>query len=329
MKTENSAPECRRKLDFKSFLNELRFIKSLSDFGYFLQKISLVLPRVIGTVDRWTKVPPTLQVEPTRFCDINSVNSSEQKIARPAGNMDFNMFRKITDNAARIGVKRVGLCLFGEPLRHPEIVDMIRYIKSRDMAFHLTTDGTLLTAALSDAILRSGVTSADYVTISMLGFSEAVHEMVRKGINHRQVLENIEAFLDQRKVLGINGPVTQTVFQSIPENKHELQTFLDYWNKVADHALDGAAAAQIFSDGGAAARKRTGSCCLQLWERMAVFWNGDVPFCSADKGSRHIIGNLGVQSIEELWQSKELLEMKKLHKAGQSCRIPTCECCHW
>lgn len=67
MKTENSAPERRRKLDFKPFLNELRFIKSLSDFGYFLQKISLVLPRVIGTVDRWTKVPPTLQVEPARF----------------------------------------------------------------------------------------------------------------------------------------------------------------------------------------------------------------------------------------------------------------------
>ena len=328
MKTENMAPENRSILKFKTFQNELRFIKSLNDLRYFLQKISFALPRVIGTVDRWAKGPPTLQVEPTRFCNINSVSCGQHKIARPVGNMDFNLFRKITDNAARIGVKRVGLCLFGEPLMHPEIVDMIRYIKSRDMAFHLTTDGALLTAPLSYAILRSGVTSADYVTISMLGFSEAVHEMVRKGINHRQVLENVEGFLEQRKVLGINGPVTQTVFQSIPENDHELQTFLDYWGKVADHSIDGAAAAHTFGDGGSASRPKARRC-VQLWERMAVFWNGDVPFCGADRDGRHIIGNLRDQSIEEIWQSKELLEIKKLHKAGQFNKIPTCQYCDW
>jgi len=326
METDDMAPENRRKLEFKTFQKELRFVKSLADFKYFLQKISLVLPRVTGTIDRWAKVPPTLQIEPTRLSNINASSCSRHKSERPAGNMDLELFRKITDNAARIGVKRIGLYSCGEPLMHPEIVDMIRYIKSRDMAFHLTTNGALLSATLGDAILRSGVTSADYVSITMLGIFEAVHETVMKGINHRQVEENVKNFLGKRRVLGKNGPVTETVFYSVPENEHELQPFLDYWSQVADHARNGGTAARNFNDGGSATKARTRRCA-QLWDSMAVYWNGDVPFCAEDRDGKQIIGNLRDQSIEEIWQSKELFEIKKRHKAGQFDTIPTCQYC--
>jgi radical SAM protein with 4Fe4S-binding SPASM domain len=326
METDDMAPKNGRKPDFKTFQKELRFIKSLADFKYFLQKISLVLPRVTGALDRWAKAPPTLQIEPTRLGSIDGGHCGRIKSERAAGNMNFDLFRKISDNAARIGVKRVALQLFDEPLMHPEIVDMIRYIKSRDMAFHLTTNGALLTAPLGDAILRSGVTSADYVSISMLGFSQAVQETVRKGINQRQVVENVETFLDKRRSLGVNGPVTETVFYSLPENEHELQPFLDYWSQVADHAINGGTMLQLFRDRGSTTVTRSRRCS-QLWDRLAVFWNGDVPFCGADRDGKQIIGNLRDQSIEEIWQSKELIEMKKLHKAGQFNRIPICQFC--
>jgi radical SAM protein with 4Fe4S-binding SPASM domain len=326
MKTEDIAPTNPPKLDFKTFQKELGFIKSLKDFKYFLQKLSLALPRVTGTIDRWAKAPPTLEIEPTRLSNINSTACNRQQSARPAGNMNFDLFRKISDNAARIGVKRVGLYLSGEPLMHPEIVDMIRYIKSGDMAFHLTTNGALLTAALGEAILRSGVTSADYVTISLPGFTQAVHETVMKGINHHQVVENVEKFLEKRRILGINGPVTETVFYSVPENEHELQPFLDYWSRVADHAINGGTAEHHLSDSVSAIRPRTGRCA-HLWDSMAVFWNGDVPFCSEDMDGKQIIGNLRDQSIEEIWQSKELLEIQKLHKAGKFNKISACEYC--
>jgi radical SAM protein with 4Fe4S-binding SPASM domain len=328
MKPEDMAPKSRRKFDFKALQKELQFIKSLNDFKYFLQKVSFILPRLTGNIDRWTKVPPTIQIEPTRYCNINCITCSRHKIVRPAGNMDFALFRKIIDNAACIGVKRIGLYLFGEPLMHPEIVDMVRYIKSKDMAFHITTNGVLLTAALGDAILRSGVTSADYLTISMLGFSERVHELVMKGLKHREVLDNVTGFLERRKSLGVNGPVTETVFYSIPENAHELQPFLDHWSKIADHAIDGGVAAQIFIDGATPTIPRTRRCS-QLWERMAVFWNGDVPFCGEDKDGKYIIGNLREQTIEEIWLGEKLTRFKKIHKAGEFSKIPICEYCDW
>ena len=86
--------------------------------------------------------------------------------------MDFELFQRIIDEAARVGVKRVHLYLHGEPLLHPQIVDMISYIKSRNLVVHLTTNGMLLDKEKAEAILRSGVNGADHFRISVLGSLE-------------------------------------------------------------------------------------------------------------------------------------------------------------
>jgi radical SAM protein with 4Fe4S-binding SPASM domain len=328
MKLEDTAPQCRRKPNFKSLLEEIKFLKSFKDVKYFIQKAAFVLPRLTGTVDRWTDVPPSIQIEPTLFCNINCITCCRSKITRSAGNMDFALFRKIIDDASQIGVKRVLLFVFGEPLMHPKIVDMIQYVKSKDMAFHLTTNGVLLNNAMGEAILRSGVTSADYITFSILGFSEEVHEKIMKGVKHDVVVKNVHDFIENRKRLGINGPVVETVFYSIPENDHELVLFLDYWSKIVDHAIDGGKAAESFIDPGLPVIPRT-KRCTQLWERMAILWNGDVAICGEDMDGDWIVGNLRDQSIQEVWLGEPLIKIKKLHKEGQFNKISICKFCDW
>ena len=62
---------------------------------------------------------------------------------------------------------------------------------------------------------------------------------------------------------------------------------------------------------------------------MAVFWNGDVPFCGEDKDGKYIIGNLRDQTIEEIWLGEKLTRYKKIHEAGEFSKIPICEYCDW
>jgi radical SAM protein with 4Fe4S-binding SPASM domain len=328
MTSKDMAPQSRRKLSLDSVREELKFLRSVSDVKYFCQKALFVLPRLAGMIDRWAAVPPTLQIEPTMFCNLDCITCCRSKIKRTPGNMDFKLFQRIIDDASQIGVKRVGLYLFGEPLLHPEIVDMIRYVKSRSMAFHLTTNGVLLTGSLGEAILRSGVTSADYLTVSMLGFSKAVHEKVMRGVSHGLVVDNLKKFLNNRKRLGVNGPVTETVFYSVPENEHELRPFLDHWGSIVDHAIDGGKAVEIFRDQNLPTKLRT-KRCTQLWERMAVHWNGDVPFCGEDMDGDWIIGNLRENSIKEIWLGDKLNRFKKIHKKGDFDEITMCKYCDW
>jgi radical SAM protein with 4Fe4S-binding SPASM domain len=328
MKPASTAPSIRRKPNRKSILEELKFLKSLRDLKYLAQKVAYVLPRLTGRVARWTEVPPAIQIEPTLHCNIDCITCCRSQGTRPAGAMDFSLFRKIIDDAAAIGVRRVLLFIFGEPLLHPQIVEMIRYIKSAGLAFHLTTNGELLDKSMGEAILGAGVTSADYLTFSILGFSKAVHEQVMKGIDHDRVVKNVLQFLENRKRSGVNGPIVETVFYSIAENRHELEPFLEYWGEVADHAINGGSAVEAFID-----PQRPGPCrtrtCAQLWERMAILWNGDVSICGEDLNGDWLVGNLRDQSIRQVWQGEALSQARKAHKQGQFGQISLCKFCDW
>jgi radical SAM protein with 4Fe4S-binding SPASM domain len=181
---------------------------------------------------------------------------------------------------------------------------------------------------MGEAILRSGVTSADYLTFSILGFSKEVHEKIMRGVSHEQVVENVKNFIENRKRSGINGPVVETVFYSIPENEHELKPFLDYWSKVVDHAIDGGKAVEAFVDQKLPKKPKT-KTCHQLWERMAIYWNGDVAICGNDVNGDQVVGNLRDHSIREIWLGDKMTWIKKIHKEGQLQKISLCEFCDW
>lgn len=328
MAPEDKTVKIRRKPGFKVFMEEIKFLRSFRDVKYLLEKARFLMPRLLGTVDSWRDVPPSLLIEPTLFCNIDCTTCCRSKCTRTPGFMDLALFRKIIDDASRIGVGHILLYFFGEPLMHPGIVEMIRYIKSKGLAFHLTTNGSLLDDKMGEGILRSGVTSADYLTFSILGFSKEVHEKIMRGINHEQVVANVLNFMEKRTRSGINGPVVETVFYSTPENGHELKPFRDYWNGIVDHAVDGGKAVEAFIDPKLPKNPRT-KTCHQLWERMAIYWNGDVTICGEDLNGDYVVGNLRDQSIREIWSGNELNRVRKLHKEGQYRKIPLCEFCDW
>jgi radical SAM protein with 4Fe4S-binding SPASM domain len=328
MGQNKSSPLIRRKPDWTAFTREIKFLKSMDDVKILIQKTAFVLPRILGTVERWTDVPPSIQIEPTNACNISCITCGRAKSTRPIGRMDFNLFTKIIDDASLIGVKRVQLFLMGEPLLHPKIVKMIEYIKSKGMAFHLTTNGALLIEDMGVAILKAGVTSADYITFSILGFSKEIHEKVMVRISHERVIDNLNKLLRNREKLGINGPVIETVFYAIPENEHEREAFLKYWDKITDHAVNGGTAVKSFMNQSLPDKPKTRTCSL-IWDRMAVQWNGDVVMCGEDMNAEYIVGNLREQTIQEIWLGEKLTRLKTLHKQGQFQEIALCKFCDW
>lgn len=326
MIAEEKVPIIRRKPSVKSFVEELKFLKSFKDVGYFAQKASYVFPRLTGNVARFTEVPPSIQIEPTLFCNAACITCCHSKTTRKKGSMDWDLFTKIIDDASQIGVKRAQLFVYGEPLIHPKIVDMIRYVKSRNMGFHLTTNGSLLSGKIAEGILTAGVNSLDYLTVSILGYSAEVHEKVMLGLKHGVVVQNVHNFMDMRKKLGVNGPIVETVFYGCKENVHELPQFLEYWSKVVDHAINGGSAVEAFVDQNQPHIRRT-KTCAQLWERMAVHWNGDVASCGEDLNGVNVMGNLREQSIMEVWNGEKMRAFKQKHKDGKFEGL--CEHCDW
>ncbi len=206
---------------------------------------------------------------------------------------------------------------------------MVRFIKNSGLVLHIITNGVNLDSTLMKELMSAGLTSADHIMFSILANSAALHEQIMKGVSHDCVVGNITALLEHRKKSGANGPVIEVICYAIKENCREIDDFLNHWRGRVDHARISGRISEHF------AKKHTGETtsfertdtCPNIWERLTVFWNGDVTICCADLDGDYVIGNLASQSIREIWNCQKLDEVRKLHQKKQFHSIPICQRC--
>lgn len=313
-------------------IDEIKFLKSFKDIKIFYdQKLPFIMPRATGWINKKARVPLYLKIEPTNNCNLQCICCSRGHLKRDTGYMEMDLFRKIIDDAASISVKRVHLYLHGEPLLHPQIVEMIRYVKLKGLAITLATNGMPMNKKKIEDILHSGVDSADYFRFSILGYSKGIHEAIMKGVNHQKVLDNINTFLKCRKRLKVNGPVIETIFHRMPENEAEESDFIKYWRGIVDHVHFVSTISEQFNDScedKASPPMRT-TTCNYIWEQITIFWNGDTTTCMADLNGDHMLGNLVEKSIREIWNCKELSAIRELHRRRRFQDQALCSTCDW
>lgn len=306
-------------------LEELKFLRSYQDVQlFYAHKLPFLLRRLSGNPITDAKIPLTLHLEPTNHCNLNCICCSRDKMKRTKGYMDFSLFEKIIDDASDIGVKRVHLYLHGEPLLHSLIVDMIRHIKSKGLALTMATNGVHLDSAKIEAILESGINSADYVIFSILGHSKEVHQKIMRGVDHERVLHNVFSFLELRQKHKLNGPIIDTAFYRMRENETEQRDFVKYWQSIVDHVRVSGISEHFADNPSSFVREKT---CTYLWERMTIYWNGDVTICNADLHGEFVIDTLKEKSIRDIWESEKLLSIKEIHRQKGFSNLSLCCAC--
>jgi radical SAM protein with 4Fe4S-binding SPASM domain len=318
------------KLDTLFFaLKQVRFVRSPADIRTLSDQLPYFMQRLTNSYSMETKVPPSLQLEPTNFCNLNCISCSRDIMRRKKGYMEFALFQKIIDDAANIGIRRVHLYLHGESLLHPELAKMIAYMKSKRIGFNLVTNGMLMDEKKSTEILSSNVNFGDCITFSILGDSKEVHEKIMRGVDHERVFNNVTGFVASRKKLHMHAPTIETVFYSMPENADELPQYIKRWKNTVDHVKCGHSISSSFaeykkSDNTLPVRKKT---CMNIWERMTIHWNGDVSLCNEDIDGDYIVGNLYQNTIKETWNSSKYLAFRNLHKEKRFEEIALCKNC--
>ena len=71
--------------------------------------------------------------------------------------MPFEKFREAAEALAAMGTRSIFLIGKGEPLLHPEIVDMVSLVNSLGMSSYIISNGTTLSPALVDRLLEAGL----------------------------------------------------------------------------------------------------------------------------------------------------------------------------
>lgn len=246
--------------------------------------------------------------------------------------MPFELFQRVVDEGARLGLRSVRLNQLNEPLMRKDLETFVAYLKNAGIIdIHINTNGSLLTRKRSAQLIEAGLTQ---LRVSIDASSAATFSVVRAGGNYYAVVKNVRDFIDVRRDMQRRLPLLRVSFVRTAENEHELAAFFEQWKETADYyavsdyanwAPESEKAGRHFPS--TSMERVSAFRCPQPWQRATVYANGDVFPCCSETGRRHALGNVQEQSLAEIWKSPAVEGMRQLHKEGRWRDDPVCQVC--
>ena len=273
--------------------------------------------------------PQVIHIENTNYCNARCIMCSHGAMTRPKGFMSMDLYRKVISEAAELGVPKVTVQFFGEPLLDKHLFERIRLARQAGLETEINTNASLLTAEASVRLIESGL---DELHISFDGFTRATYERIRVGLDFDKVVANIEGFLGLKRRTGSPRPKVFLTFVAFETNRHEAKAFLNHWGHRVDHVI----ISNARNWAGQKHVKGTGKFCQEhlptvpcavLWKQLVALVDGRVTVCCDDYDGKLALGDLNRQTLGEIWNGSKLRKLRDLHIAGQGDKIPLCRSC--
>jgi len=246
--------------------------------------------------------------------------------------MDIGLFKRIIDEGSQLGLASIGLDQEGEPLLVSNLLDYISYAKQKGILdIMINTNATLLDKEKTEALLHSGLTRIHF---SLDAMKEETYDKIRIGSNFATVMENILYFCKRKKELRKEIPITRVSFVKMKENEEEIGDFIAFWTEHVDAIAiqeynrafpDFDGLNLLYSD---KKLKNPDFKCTQPWFRFVVLTDGRVlPCCLLGYSLKMVTGSAIQDSLYTLWNSRNIKELRRIHKAGEYFQNKTCKQC--
>jgi tungsten cofactor oxidoreducase radical SAM maturase len=160
-----------------------------------------------------------LYVEPTTACNLECRTCIRNVWEDPQAHMEMGLFEQlVAQTEAFPELKRVVFSGLGEPLVHPQILEMIRLVRQRGLAVTLGTNGILMDRAMSRELVELGV---DRLVVSLDGVRPETYAGVR-GTLLSTVLDQIRGLNEEKQAHGSHIPALGLEFVALRSNIAEL-----------------------------------------------------------------------------------------------------------
>ena len=133
-----------------------------------------------------------LYIEPTDACNLHCRTCIRNSWDEPTGMMTKETFAHIIAGIEEFSPRpSVFFGGFGEPLAHPEILQMVRTAKQLGASVELITNGTMLDAPTARSLIMAGL---DRLWVSLDGARPESYADIRLGARLPQVISNLRRF---------------------------------------------------------------------------------------------------------------------------------------
>lgn len=288
----------------------------------------------VGQTRLWTH-PDRMYLESTNVCNLQCVMCPNGlgEMGRPKGFMDFELFRQIVDEMAP-HLRATTLHIWGEPLLHPQIYDMVAYCRRAGLSTEISTNAVLLTEEASRKLLESGL---GVIYMCLDGTKKETYEKIRRRGDFERTRENIRRFVR----LKCNGhrydtQVNIQLIEMLP-TREEAAEFKRIWtvpgvDRVHIKAFDSwANQIEQVSDLKPEEPKLPDPRfhCPNLWFHVHIYWDGTLVCCDRDFDAKHPLGNVS-SGVMRAWNGRAMQELRRKHLARDLDDVPSCSrCVEW
>lgn len=268
--------------------------------------------------------PLFLDIEVTSVCNLKcpfcATTFKADEIKK--GFISSGVVKKMIDEGSLNNLYGVKFNIRGEPLLHPEIHDFVKYAKEKGLVdVYFNTNAMLLTEGVIRRLIDAGL---DRLSISVEGHTKEIYEKYRIGGDFETILTNIENVRSLKKKLKVRHPKIRVQSVMLPGLENVFDDYKRFWSKRADDVA--------YLDYKEMKEKKKSVryfwSCPQIWQRMAIQWDGTILPCNHDDDGLIALGNIADISIREAWHSQRLKDIREAHKKGRSHQIRACDGCY-
>lgn len=232
--------------------------------------------------------------------------------------MPLEMYKKIAEECGRYGLFTLKFSMRGEPLLHPDIVEMVDYAKRSGVKeVWINTNGGNLTEDMVHDLMLAGV---DWITMSFDGLG-AMYESVRKPLKYEESLKKLKMMRRVRDELGANTLLNvQTIWSAI---KEDPETYISLMKGIVDRVaynpdMTFQESTMVPDDA---------YICPRLWQRLCITSTGRYLKCPSDFMMEEILGTVAEYTVKEAWDILQERERQR-HLNGCKKESRVCSKCH-
>ncbi len=298
-------------------------LKRITDFfrTRFAGLRDLLSLRLTGAYPR----PLNVHVEINNTCNLDCVMCPRDRLTRRLTLMDDDLFRSVVRQLAGMGVSSFSMFLFGDPLCHPRLDELVAYAREHGVDPVLNTNALALTGERSRKLLDAGLKT---VIFSVDGVTPEVYAEIRRGGDLERVRANILRFLE---LASGYRPRPTTVLQYAVSNinEHEVDAFRAFWEGKVDrlHFTRVTEYAGIEGLKTYEYKTRERRPCPDTWSKMVILADGTVTTCCLDLNGDLGMGDAAATPLRDIWRSPRWRALRRAHRRLKFAEYPICDTC--
>jgi sulfatase maturation enzyme AslB (radical SAM superfamily) len=263
--------------------------------------------------------PLNVDIEVSSACQIRCTHCFRQHMDIGLNEfMPLDMYKTIVAECGRHGLFTLKFSMRGEPLLHPDIVEMVRYAKEIGVKeVWINTNGGLITEELARGLIKAG---ADWITMSFDGLGEQ-YETVRVPLKYKESLEKLKILRRVRDELKAHTLLNvQSIWTAIEQDPATyVKTMKAIVDRVAYNATMDYSKYTFVPE--------VNFVCPRLWQRICITAGGGYLKCPSDFKMSEVMGNVSEYSVKEAWDTLSEKHRRE-HLAGRRLNSPVCAVCH-